>query len=367
MEAPASSSSPSDPPRPRHVRLEGGQIVPVDYVFNGAAASQADVYEAADPIVQRFCDGHNATLLAYGQTGSGKTYTMGTHLETYRMAQLVRDEAADAYGLIPRAVQAILARMDGAMRDRPGYRFRMTARFLELYNEDLVDLLALRPDAHTCTASGAAALSPSSRPRLSVREDAAKNILVQGCRTVTIAALEDIIEVLVTGLTDRQTSRTDMNESSSRSHAILTLELTQWTPLQGQASRAAPGGGAEAVVTSKLHFVDLAGSERLKRTGATGDRQREGIAINGGLLALSNVISALAQASAAAAAASGTDRSGVPSATHIPYRRSKLTRVLQDSLGGDSHALLLACVSPAAADLPETRNTLAFACRGRRI
>jgi hypothetical protein len=183
----------------------------------------------------------------------------------------------------------------------------------------------------------------------------------------------------------RQTGSTDMNEQSSRSHAIFSVTLRQerWVPadknklgvssqpprnlspsgrktgritptgMKAPSATPAQGDGEWTVMQSKFHFVDLAGSERLKRTHAEGTRAKEGISINAGLSALGNVISALGDAS--------------KRAVHVPYRDSKLTRLLQDSLGGNSQTLMIACVSPASSNLTETINTLKYANRARNI
>lgn len=142
-----------------------------------------------------------------------------------------------------------------------------------------------------------------------------------------------------------------MNAQSSRSHALFTILIRRQRALSPEEC-GLPEGDLETL-TSKFHFVDLAGSERLKRTGATGERAREGISINCGLLALGNVISALGDKS--------------KRATHVPYRDSKLTRLLQDSLGGNSQTLMIACVSPSDRDFMETLNTLKYANRARNI
>ncbi len=179
------------------------------------------------------------------------------------------------------------------------------------------------------------------------------------------------MQCLKSGAFNRTTASTNMNDQSSRSHAIFTIYIQQ----QRQARAEDPfhlqenGGEGEdgpppppappsepgdlETLSAKFHFVDLAGSERLKRTGATGDRQKEGISINCGLLALGNVISALGDVSR--------------KVSHVPYRDSKLTRLLQDSLGGNSRTLMIACVSPSDSDFMETLNTLKYANRARNI
>lgn len=149
----------------------------------------------------------------------------------------------------------------------------------------------------------------------------------------------------------RTTASTQMNAQSSRSHAIFSILIKRQRRISTEES-GLPEDDFETL-TAKFHFVDLAGSERLKRTGATGERAKEGISINSGLLSLGNVISALGDVS--------------KKASHIPYRDSKLTRLLQDSLGGNSQTLMIACVSPSDRDFMETLNTLKYANRARNI
>ncbi|CEJ02382.1 hypothetical protein RMCBS344292_16389 [Rhizopus microsporus] len=253
-------------------------------------------------------------------------------------------------------------------------RYTVLVSFIEIYNEELIDLL--NPSA------------PHERSPVTIREDAKGHIIWTGLREVPVSNTEDVLKYLQMGTENRATGSTDMNAKSSRSHAIFSVTLKQekWVPnIKKESSlstvRPTPGlthrhstlnvkalvgqmekqskqeeseeQGEWMVVNSKFHFVDLAGSERLKRTAAEGDRRKEGININAGLLALGNVISAL------------SDPSKKP--TYIPYRDSKLTRLLQDSLGGNSTTLMIACVSPAEINLTETINTIKYAYRARSI
>lgn len=185
---------------------------------------------------------------------------------------------------------------------------------------------------------------------------------VVGANEEGVSSYEEMLACLDRGTVCRSVGSTSMNAVSSRSHAIFTVTLEQSVP-GGQenahdnndrvatGAEAAPGG-ADAIV-SKFHFVDLAGSERAKRTGAAGDRLKEGININYGLLVLGNVISALGDEA----------RKG----SHVPYRDSKLTRLLQDSIGGNSRTLMIACISPADTNFAESYNTLVYANRARNI
>lgn len=188
----------------------------------------------------------------------------------------------------------------------------------------------------------------STNREISVRENKG-TIVVSGVHEQVVESVEDMNQCLISGGVERTTGDTLMHMHSSRSHAIftITLELVQ---------NFEDGRIPIVVRRSKLHLVDLAGSERLKRTGAEGVRLKESVKINSGLLALGNVISIL-----------GDDREGSDKQVHVPYRDSKLTRLLQDSLGGNSQTLMLACVSPLYDDTDETLNTLKYAYRARKI
>lgn len=216
--------------------------------------------------------------------------------------------------------------------------FEIYTSFLEIYNEDIIDLLA---PIEASNISNSHTAKKKKHATFSIREDSKGEIYLTGIREEKIVSGEEIFALLQKGSLSRTTKSTEMNMVSSRSHAIFTLLLRQ---------RKEDGG---KVLTSKLHFVDLAGSERLKRTQAQGDRVKESISINSGLLALGNVISAL----------------GDPHkrSTHIPYRNSKLTRLLQDSLGGNSQTLMIACASPSSDNFVESLNTLKYADRAKNI
>ncbi|CAM9650001.1 unnamed protein product, partial [Sphacelaria rigidula] len=234
--------------------------------------------------------GYNVTILAYGQTGSGKTYTMGSECGTTDKFD------DDRRGLIPRFLYDMFVNLDAD--DSHRLEAATTASFLEIYGEDVYDLLC---DGH---APG------TKRVSLQVLED--KNgVFVNGLSQVPVLGWEAALDVLSQGVLNRTTASTLMNTVSSRSHAVFTITLTQ-----SIKDDTDPDGDPQTV-TSKLTFVDLAGSERLGRTGAEGQRKREGIQINQGLLALGNVVNAL-----------GDDRAEKKTA-YVPYRQSKLTRLLQ--------------------------------------
>uniref|UniRef100_A0A182TAG0 Kinesin-like protein n=1 Tax=Anopheles maculatus TaxID=74869 RepID=A0A182TAG0_9DIPT len=207
---------------------------------------------------------------------------------------------------------------------------------MELYNEEIIDLL----DPYN---KGARVFK--------IFEDAAGGISVAGATIKPLAGPQEALNCLQQGALARTTASTQMNEQSSRSHALFTILIRRQRVMT--AEQCGNADGDTETLTSKFHFVDLAGSERLKRTGATGERAREGISINCGLLALGNVISALGDKT--------------KKVSHVPYRDSKLTRLLQDSLGGNSQTIMIACVSPSDRDFMETLNTLKYANRARNI
>lgn len=297
-----------------------------DYVFD-TPSKQSSIYEkCVHTLVEGSLNGYNATILAYGQTGSGKTYTMGTGFE--------RDIVEEQVGIIPRAVRHLFESID-RFTVHGATQFSVGVQFMELHNEDINDLL-----------------DPFSKGKAyKIHEDPAGGISIAGATIKTISGPQDALRCLQQGALARTTASTNMNEQSSRSHAVFTILVRRQRVMSAEES-GAPDGDLETL-TSKFHFVDLAGSERLKRTGATGERAREGISINCGLLALGNVISALGDKS--------------KKVSHIPYRDSKLTRLLQDSLGGNSQTVMIACVSPSDRDFMETLNTLKYANRARNI
>lgn len=202
------------------------------------------------------------------------------------------------------------------------------------------------------------------RPAVTIREDTKGRIILAGLHQVNINSFEDLIGALNFGSSIRQTDSTAINAKSSRSHAVFSLNLVQRNKSANNLASPSPkdkrmsapieysSGDPSVTVDSKLHFVDLAGSERLKNTGASGERAREGISINAGLAALGKVISQL---------------SSRQSGSHVSYRDSKLTRLLQDSLGGNAYTYMIACVTPAEFHLSETLNTVQYAQRARAI
>jgi len=319
-----------DPPT---IRM-GKRRFTYDAVFD-SNCGQDELYESAStPLLRSFIDGYNATIMAYGQTGSGKTFTMGSEAH-------IEPESSSQTGLIPRFITDFFHEMhrkkaasdDGVQGDQILLDYSLKASFLEVYGEDVFDLL----NEHRCS--------------LPLREDSNGGIVVAGLTSRDISTTVEALQVLHEGTMNRTTAATLMNLTSSRSHAVFTIQLSQVTRLNTSES------DNETTTISRFTFVDLAGSERMKKTGAEGERAREGIKINEGLLALGNVINALAD----------EKRALKEKKIHVPYRQSKLTRLLQDALGGNSQTLFLACVSPSDTNASETLSTLNYANRARNI
>uniref|UniRef100_A0A8C1N8N1 Kinesin family member 21A n=1 Tax=Cyprinus carpio TaxID=7962 RepID=A0A8C1N8N1_CYPCA len=321
-----------------------------DYVFDMDSTQDTIYANCTEKLIEGCFEGYNATIFAYGQTGSGKTYTMGTGFDV-----TIPDEEL---GIIPRAVSHLYKgieqrRQAAADQGRPVPEFKISAQFLELYNEEVLDLFDTTRDIEM----------RKQKSHIKIHEDASGSIYTVGVTTRTVSSEAEMMQCLKLGALSRTTASTQMNVQSSRSHAIFTIHICQvrvCAPAENQDNETdnrLANSSSEVeefeTLTAKFHFVDLAGSERLKRTGATGDRAKEGISINCGLLALGNVISALG------------DRS--KRSSHVPYRDSKLTRLLQDSLGGNSQTVMIACTSPSDQDFMETLNTLKYANRARNI
>uniref|UniRef100_A0A8C0Y945 Kinesin family member 21A n=1 Tax=Cyprinus carpio carpio TaxID=630221 RepID=A0A8C0Y945_CYPCA len=315
-----------------------------DYVLDMDSQQDTIYSNCTEKLIEGCFEGYNATIFAYGQTGSGKTYTMGTGFDVN-----ITDEEL---GIIPRAVSHLFRgieerRQAATEQGRPVPEFKVNVQFLELYNEEVLDLFDSTQDVE----------ARKHRSNIKIHEDANGGIYTVGVTTRTVSSEAEMMQCLRLGALSRTTASTQMNVQSSRSHAIFTIHLCQVRVCDTETDNRLVNGSSEMnefeTLTAKFHFVDLAGSERLKRTGATGDRAKEGISINCGLLALGNVISALG------------DRS--KRSTHVPYRDSKLTRLLQDSLGGNSQTVMIACISPSDRDFMETLNTLKYANRARNI
>uniref|UniRef100_A0A8C6DFK5 Kinesin family member 27 n=1 Tax=Moschus moschiferus TaxID=68415 RepID=A0A8C6DFK5_MOSMO len=310
-------------PNTQQIIIGRDRIFTFDFVF-GKNSTQDEVYNTCiKPLVLSLIEGYNATVFAYGQTGSGKTYTIGGG----HVASVVEGQK----GIIPRAIQEIFQNISG----KPSIDFNIKVSYIEVYKEDLRDLLELE----------------TSVKDLHIREDEKGNTVIVGAKECQVESADEVMSLLEMGNAARHTGTTQMNEHSSRSHAIFTISLCQ----VDKSRKAAEDGSwhSHRHIVSKFHFVDLAGSERVTKTGNTGERFKESIQINSGLLALGNVISAL-----------GDPRK---KSSHIPYRDAKITRLLKDSLGGSAKTVMITCVSPSSSDFDESLNSLKYANRARNI
>ncbi|XP_066259382.1 kinesin-like protein Klp68D [Euwallacea similis] len=283
---------------------ERSKIFTYDVVYDEGSAQQTVYDETIRPLVSSVLEGYNGCVFAYGQTGTGKTYTM---------------EGGDGeeVGIIPRAFEQIWAHI----ARKTGVEFLVSVRYMEIYMEEIRDLLRIK-----------------SKKVHELREQVGQGVVVTNLHSHTCQSAKDMFKAMKTGNFNRTTGATNMNEHSSRSHAIfqIIIEMVE--------------GDSKSMKVGKLNLVDLAGSERQSKTGATGDRLKEATKINKALSSLGNVIYALAENSA-----------------HIPYRDSKLTRLLQDSLGGNSKTIMIANIGPASMNYDETIITLRYANRAKSI
>ncbi|OMO78888.1 hypothetical protein CCACVL1_14044 [Corchorus capsularis] len=316
-----------------------------DHVYGSTGSPSSAMFEECIvPLVDGLFQGYNATVLAYGQTGSGKTYTMGTGFKDGCQT-----------GIIPQVMNALFSKIESLKHQ---IEFQLHVSFIEILKEEVRDLLdptsLNKSDAAT---TNTAKVNVPGKPPIQIRESSNGVITLAGSTEVSVSTLKEMAACLEQGSLSRATGSTNMNNQSSRSHAIFTITLEQMRKLNPAVS----GDGSpndimnEEYLCAKLHLVDLAGSERAKRTGSDGMRFKEGVHINKGLLALGNVISALG------------DEKKRKEGVHVPYRDSKLTRLLQDSLGGNSRTVMIACISPADINAEETLNTLKYANRARNI
>ena len=287
-----------------------------DEVFD-LDTSQEEVFQtSAKPAVISVLEGYNSTIFAYGQTGTGKTFTMGGF--TY-------DNMDKTRGIIPRTIESIFSFIES--NSNKNTKFIIRAAYLQIYNEMISDLL--KPE--------------NSNKNLSIREDKQKGLYVDDLSEWAVRNPSDIYTLLERGATCREVSNTYMNDVSSRSHAVFMITVEQLISKTGK----------QITKIGKLNLVDLAGSERTRITGTTGKQLQESIKINKSLSALGNVINAL------------TDTK--ERRKHIPYRDSKLTRLLEDSLGGNCKTTMIATISPAHCSFNETLSTLNFAKRAKNI
>ncbi|XP_071657990.1 kinesin-like protein KIF27 isoform X2 [Patagioenas fasciata] len=315
-------------PNTQQIIIGKDRVFTFDFVF-GKNSTQEEVYTVCiKPLVVSLTEGYNATVFAYGQTGSGKTYTIGGG----HIASIAEDEK----GIIPRAIQELFQHISENCK----IDFHVKVSYIEVYKEELRDLLELE----------------TSVKELHIREDEKGNTVIVGAKEFQVECADEVISLLESGNAARHTGTTQMNEHSSRSHAVFTISICQ---KQFAESRTNTGAAQDSswksaqMISSKFHFVDLAGSERVTKTGNTGERFKESIQINSGLLALGNVISALGD----------PKRKSV----HIPYRDAKITRILKDSLGGNAKTVMITCISPSSSDFDESLNSLKYANRARNI
>ncbi|KAH8246303.1 hypothetical protein KR038_012005 [Drosophila bunnanda] len=282
-----------------------------DNVFDGGS-NQLDLYvDTARPIVDKVLEGYNGTILAYGQTGTGKTYTMSGN-----------PDSPQTKGIIPNAFAHIFGHIAKAKENQ---KFLVRVSYMEIYNEEVRDLLG-----------------KDVGKSLEVKERPDIGVFVKDLSGYVVHNADDLENIMRLGNKNRAVGATKMNQESSRSHAIFSITV----------ERSELGeGGVQHVRMGKLQLVDLAGSERQSKTQASGQRLKEATKINLSLSVLGNVISALVDGKS----------------THIPYRNSKLTRLLQDSLGGNSKTVMCATISPADSNYMETISTLRYASRAKNI
>ncbi|CAI2351015.1 unnamed protein product [Caenorhabditis sp. 36 PRJEB53466] len=297
-------------PNVGQVSLLSGDGANKDFTFDGAYfmdSTGEQIYnDIVFPLVENVIEGYNGTVFAYGQTGSGKTFSM----------QGVESIAAQR-GVIPRAFDHIFT----ATATTENVKFLVHCSYLEIYNEEVRDLLGT-----------------DSKQKLEIKEHADRGVYVAGLSMHVCHDVPACKELMTRGFNNRHVGATLMNKDSSRSHSIFTVYVEGMTE-------------SGSIRMGKLNLVDLAGSERQSKTGATGDRLKEATKINLSLSALGNVISALVDGKS----------------KHIPYRDSKLTRLLQDSLGGNTKTIMIACVSPSSDNYDETLSTLRYANRAKNI
>ncbi|CAK9807339.1 Kinesin-like protein Klp61F [Anthophora plagiata] len=290
-----------------------------DNVF-GPSSKQIEVYNiVVNPLLDQVLAGYSCTVFAYGQTGTGKTFTM----EGINSDSTLHWQSDSSAGIIPRSLSHLFDKLQSL--EAQEYTIRVS--FLELYNEDLFDLLAPNDDGS----------------KIRLYEDTSKKgaVIIHGLEEVTVHNKSEVYKILEKGSEKRQTAATLMNAQSSRSHVVFSITVHM---------KESTIDGEEVLKTGKLNLVDLAGSENVGRSGSVDKRAREAGSINQSLLTLGRVITAL-----------------VERAPHIPYRESKLTRLLQESLGGRTKTSIIATVSPASINMEETLSTLDYAHRAKNI
>ncbi|PNW79448.1 hypothetical protein CHLRE_09g415450v5 [Chlamydomonas reinhardtii] len=304
-----------------------------DCVYDQQCPQERVYRQSAQQVVLSILQGYNAAIIAYGQTGTGKTFTMEGAME------------GPDRGIIPRTVEDIFTFI--VNDPEPSSKYLVRSSYLQIYNEVVSDLL--KPE----------------RSSLAIREDRRRGVFVEGLSEWVVRSPAEVYGLIQRGQSLRATGATKLNEVSSRSHAVCVIIVEKCTtPQQQQAADGGEGGGwraaevdasgqvIQSIKVGKLNLVDLAGSERVHVTGAVGRRLEESKKINASLSALGNVIAAL------------TDRR---ERSHIPYRDSKLTRLLEDSLGGNCRTTMIATIAPSLEAFQESLSTLKFANRAKNI
>ncbi|KXZ47277.1 hypothetical protein GPECTOR_36g129 [Gonium pectorale] len=326
-----------------------GQDITSDAIYEDCVAQ----------LVEAVFKGYNATVLAYGQTGSGKTHTMAGGQGIHGVVE---------EGVTPRVIRHIFALAEALRRkEKPGEKTTISAYGLELYNEDLRDLALAggRDEAAKGWDGKGGSTSNLKLQERPVGKDGRVVPEVVGVTEREVTGAEELLSFFTLCMENRSTSSTKLNDRSSRSHAIFTITVQRTVvEVLNELGTDLKAKVRTSEFTSKLHLVDLAGSERVKRSGVTGKELKEATHINSGLLALGNVIVALAGDETKEKMATPGEKK---KATHVPYRDSKLTRLLQDSLGGNSLTVLISCISPSESDFEETNNTLKYANRACKI
>ncbi|XAR58182.1 Plus-end-directed kinesin ATPase [Bertholletia excelsa] len=304
-----------------------GQTFTFDSVAD-TGSTQLDIFQLVGaPLVENCLSGFNSSVFAYGQTGSGKTYTMWGPANSL----LEDNQSSDQKGLTPRVFEQLFARISEEQNKHADKQLMYQCRcsFLEIYNEQITDLL-----------------DPRQR-NLQIREDVKSGVYVENLTEECVSTMKDVTQLLIKGLSNRRTGATSINAESSRSHSVFTCVV------ESRCKSAADG--LSCFKTSRINLVDLAGSERQKLTGAAGERLKEAGNINRSLSQLGNLINILAEVSQ-----TGKQR-------HIPYRDSRLTFLLQESLGGNAKLAMVCAISPAQSCKSETLSTLRFAQRAKAI
>ncbi|XP_042515728.1 kinesin-like protein KIN-12B isoform X2 [Macadamia integrifolia] len=315
----------------RKVSSDSLSILGHTFTFDSVAdigATQQDIFQLVGaPLVENCLAGFNSSIFAYGQTGSGKTYTIWGPAN----ALLEENLSSNQQGLTPRVFDRLFARINEEQMKHSDkeLKYQCQCSFLEIYNEQITDLL------------------DPSQGNLQIREDVKTGVYVENLTEEFVCTMEDVKQLLIKGLSNRRIGATSINAESSRSHSVFTCVV--------KSRCKSMVDGLSSFRTSRLNLVDLAGSERQKLTGAAGERLKEAGNINRSLSQLGNLINILAEVSQ-----SGKQR-------HIPYRDSRLTFLLQESLGGNAKLAMICAISPAESCRSETLSTLRFAQRAKAI